>query len=367
MKKALVVDWYDKYGGAERVVAILNKEYSFDETYTMVNVMSENDLNKIYTLQNRKIITSSLQIFGKFFRVLFPLFPFFIRKLKVDSDIEMIISSSHCVAKGIRKSRKEQVHFSYFQARNFKYIWEEAALYFGVFTPLFTPLFRFLQKQDYKQAQLPDYIIVNSKFVQQWVKKNYNRDSIVIYPPVNTEKFNLCIDKEDYYVTVGRLVEYKRFDVIVKAFKDNGKRLVIIGDGSMKKKLETIAIDSQNIEFKGFLESEDVYKYISRAKGFIHAGVEDFGIAPLEAQACGTPVIAYGQGGVLETVIDGVTGVLFEEQTEVSLNKAIQFFERIEFDLNLVRQNAMRFSENNFVKNIDSYIMEKLSYIVLNK
>lgn len=358
MKKALVVDWYDKYGGAERVVAILNKVYKFDRTYALVNIMSENDLNKIYASHNRKITTTSLQIFGKFFRVLFPLFPFFINRLKVDSDVNVIISSSHCVAKGIRKSRKDQLHFSYFQARNFKYIWEEAPLYFGIFTPLFTPLFKVLQKQDYKQAQLPDYIIVNSKFVQEWVQRNYKRESKVIYPPINTDKFSLCIDKENYYVTVGRLVEYKRFDVIVKAFRENGRKLVVIGDGNMKKYLESIA--TSNIEFKGFLESDEVYKYISKARGFIHAGVEDFGIAPLEAQACGTPVIAYGKGGVLETVIEGVTGVFFEEQTAVSLNKAVLAFERIEYDSYLVRQNAMRFSEDNFVKSINNFINGKV-------
>ncbi|MDR0228185.1 MAG: glycosyltransferase [Flavobacteriaceae bacterium] len=358
MKRAIVIDWLDKYGGAERVISVLNKEYHFDQIYTLINIMSEHDLKKICQLDSPVVNTTFLQKTGKFFRAFFPFFPFFIKKLKVDNDIDLIISSSHCVAKGINKSRDNQIHFCYFQARNFKYVWEEAPLYFGKFSTLLAPLLRFLQKIDVEQAKQPDYIIANSKFVQNWIKEQYNRDSIVIYPPVDIHNFKLCENKEDYYVTVGRLVEYKRFDVIIEAFNTNKKKLIVIGDGKMKSKLQKMA--HSNIEFKGFLESAEINNIISKAKGFIHAGIEDFGIAPIEAQACGTPVLAFGKGGVLETVIDSETGVFFHEQNPESLNNAIEIFESLTFNKAAIRQNALRFSPENFISQMNSYLNEKM-------
>lgn len=360
MRIALVLDWLDKYGGAERVVSVLNKKYNFYHSYTLINNMLDRDLQKIYS-KKPKISTTVLQFTGRFFRAFFPFFFLLINRIKVDKNVDLIISSSHCVAKGVKKSRKEQIHFSYFQARNFKYIWEEAPIYFGRITFFIQPLLALLRKIDKKQANQPDYIIVNSEFVKEWVRKNYGRDSIVIHPPVDLRRFQLSNEKEDYYVAVGRLVEYKRFDVIVEAFNINNKKLIIIGDGKMRKNLERISKD--NIVFTGFLESEEVNKYIAKAKGFIHAGLEDFGIAPVEAQACGTPILAFKAGGALETVIENKTGVFFTEQTPLALNIAISKFEQIEFDPIIIRENSLRFSESNFLDKIDHFIKEKISLI----
>jgi glycosyltransferase involved in cell wall biosynthesis len=358
MKKTLVVDWLDKYGGAERVIALLHHSLNFSKINALVNIMRKEDLNKMFS-NNPDIQTTSLQNTGKKFRLFFFLFPYFISKIKVDKNSNLIISSSHSVAKGVRKSNSKQIHISYFQARNANYIWEEAKLYFGFSFFLLYPLIALLRKIDKKQAQQPDYIICNSKFVQDWVKKTYNRDSTVIYPPVNLSKFNLCEDKNDYYVAVGRIVQIKRFDVLIEAFRINGKKLVLIGDGELYERFK--ASIPENITMTGSLSSEEVESYAKKAKAFIQVGIEGFGIAPLEAQACGTPVIAYGRGGVLETVIENQTGIFFDQQTVESLNQAIDKFEKMSFEPTLIRENALRFSEERFKTEIKQFVESKIT------
>lgn len=353
MKRILVVDWLDKYGGAERVISKIYQTFRFDKVYALVNVMAKEDIRKTFLNQNPEVGTTILQIFGKYFRAFFFLFHWIVKRITIDKSVHTIISSSHAVAKGVRKNKK-QLHISYFQARNFKYIWEEAPLYFGNYLPLFRPLLSILQSIDKKQAQLPDYIISNSFFVQQWVKETYDRDSVVIYPPVDLIQFPLQTSKEDYFVAVGRIVSYKRFDLIVEAFSKSDKKLIIVGDGEQLAALKKNA--TANISFTGFLDAEQVYAYISKAKAFIHIGVEDFGIAPIEAQSCGTPVIAYRAGGIKETVIENITGIFFNEQTTNSLNEAIQRFEDIEWDYQRIHQHAQTFSEDRFCKEITAYV-----------
>lgn len=358
MKKILVVDWLDKYGGAERVIATLNKVFAFDKTYTMANVMKNSDLHKIYA-KTTPICTTPIQYLGSYFRFAFFLFHKAIETVKIDTDAQLIISSSHSVAKGVQKTSAKQLHISYFQARNFKYIWEDSDLYFKKGSFFLKPLLSYLRKQDVRQAQNPDYIISNSKFVQKWVKERYNRDSEVIYPPVELDKFPLCTQKQDYYVAVGRIVTYKRFDLIVDAFNLLDKKLIIIGDGAELKNIKKKA--NGNISFTGFIESAQIYSYISKAKGFIHIGIEDFGIAPIEAQSCGTPVIAYGKGGVQETVKEGITGVFFYHQTPEALIQAIEQAEKIQWNYNAIHQHAQQFSEAHFIENIQKYVQNKLS------
>jgi glycosyltransferase involved in cell wall biosynthesis len=357
MKKALVVDWLDKYGGAERVIASLEKTFHFDEVFSLINIMKEGDVKKIFDKNEIRINQTKLKYVKNKFRIFFFLFHYFISKIKISEDTQIIISSSHAIAKGVKKSSKNQIHIAYFQARNFKYIWDEADLYFGKLQFLVFPLLYILRKIDFIQAKRPDYIITNSKYVQNWIKNNYKRDSQVIYPPVDINKFKLEEIKEDYYVTVGRLVPYKRFDIIIEAFNINKKKLIIIGDGTEKNKLENRA--NSNIEFLGFLEATKINSIIGKANCFIHAGIEDFGIAPIEAQACGTPIIAYGKGGVLETVIDGKTGLFFKEQTVQSLLDTIATFETIQFDPKIIHKNALQFSEARFEKEIKEFVEEK--------
>lgn len=316
--------------------------------------MGKDNLDRIYPYNNPVIIESKLKFFKTFFRYFFFLFHYNIKKIKIDYDTELIISSSHSVAKGICKSNKNQIHVSYFQARNFNYIWEDSNLFFGLFKPFFYPLIYLLRKIDVSHAKNPDYIIANSIFVKNWIKQRYNRDSIVIYPPVDLSKFELELNKDNYYVAVGRLVTVKKFDILVKAFNILGEKLVIIGDGKKLKALKEIA--SSNIVFTGFLATTEINKYVSKAKAFMQPGVEGFGIATLEALACGTPVIAFGTGGVLETVINGKTGLFFYRQHENDIVKAVKNFESLTFDGKLLREEALKFSERRFKYEFTTYI-----------
>ncbi len=359
MKKALAVDWLDKYAGSERTIKSLESVFDFEKCYTLVNIMSKNDLKLIFDNKDIVIENTSLQYFGKYFRYFLILFPYFTREIKIDRDIDLLISSSHAVAKSVHSP--DCLHISYFQARNLKYIWEEQGLYFKGIKSIFKIFIPYLQKFDLEGATKPDYIIANSNFVQDWIRKTYKRDSEVIYPPVDVADFLLSLDRSDYYVTVGRLEQYKRFDIIVQAFSGTQKKLIVIGDGSQKNYLQSIASD--NIEFTGFLPKVDIINYVSKAKAFIFAGVEDFGIAPVEAQACGTPVICLGQGGTKETVLDGITGVHFDSQTTEDLLEAIEYFEQNEnkFEPTAIRKNALRFSKERFEKEIKEFVEEKFA------
>lgn len=353
MKKALVVDWLDKYGGAEKVIQALEASINFNEIHTLVNIMNTSELNKMFPNKQR-ISTTFLQSFRSKFRILYPFFFKAIKHIKVSNDVKLIVSSSHSVAKGVKKSDKNQIHISYFQAPNSNYIWQEAPLYFKKAYPLIKCILPVFRKWDYAQAQNPDFIICNSKFVQNWVKRNYKRESTVIYPPVNLKAFPLRNEKQDFYVIAGRMATIKRFDLVIKAFNTNKKRLIVIGDGEELNYLKSIA--SPNIEFLGFQNVETLSNYLQNAKAFIQMGIEGFGIAAIEAQSCGTPVICYKKGGIVETVIENKSGLFFTEQNTNSLNECIEKFEKINWNYYKIHLHAQQFSEENFRKNILQFI-----------
>jgi glycosyltransferase involved in cell wall biosynthesis len=358
MKKVLIIDWLDKYGGAERVLASITTILDFNKCYTLVNLMDRQDVSKVLSYKKIPIIQTELRVLGKNFRLLFFLFPYFIKRLKVDKDTRLIVSSSFSVAKGIKKTGKNQIHICYYQARNQRYLWDNKSIYFKAHAKIILfPVLAMLKKLDIQQSRNPDYIIANSKFVQKWIKIKYKRDAFVIHPPVDTKKFVLNNKKEDYYVTAARLEPYKRVDLLVSAFNQINDKLIIIGSGSQKKRL--IKHANNNIEFVEYSSSNKVYSIVSRAKAFLHAGIEDFGIAPVEAQACGTPVIAYGDGGALETVINGKTGILFNDQTPEAILAAIKRFNQTKFDYSQIRKNSERFSVENFERNFKKYILNK--------
>ncbi len=354
MKKALVVDWLDKYGGAEKVIQALETSINFDEIHCLVNVMNSSELDKVFP-KKQKINTTYLQRYGKKFRFFYPLFFTAIKKIVISGDVDLIFSSSHSVAKGVQKSNEKQIHISYFQAPNSNYIWQDAPLYFKKAYPLAKLFLPFFRKLDFKDGQNPDYIICNSKFVQNWIKINYQRESTVIYPPVNLKVFPLKTLKQDFYVIAGRIATIKRFDLVIKAFNINKKRLIVIGDGEELKSLKSIAV-SPNIEFLGFQNVEILSEYLQNAKAFIQMGVEGFGIAAIEAQSCGTPVLYFEKGGVTETVINNETGLFFTEQTTKALNNCISEFEKMSWNYEVIHQHAQQFSEENFKKNILQFI-----------
>ncbi len=365
MKIALIHDWLDKYGGAERVVNSLDSFIKFDYYFAYADIMTDGDKIRMFNGKIPNVFSSHLlKILGKHFRYALPFFPIisklFNKQQSKLNSIDLVISSSWCLAKGFRINNEK--HICYMQARNFKYVWDEYDNYFkGALGILCLPLRKYLQSFDKSMAQNPEHIIANSEYVQSWIEKNYNRKSIVIYPPVSIDKFSLRttrIQDSDYYVTVGRLVQYKRFDLLIKAFINLNKKLIIIGDGSEKIKLEKLAKNHSNIMFKGFLNSYEINKYIKEAKAFVFSSLEDFGIAPVEAQACGTPVIAYGRGGVLETVVDGETGIFFHNQNVKDIEDAVVTFERkiLHFNPLTIRENSKKFSQDVFKINFRSFL-----------
>ena len=354
MKKALVVDWLDKYGGAEKVIQALERALQFNEIHALVNIMSYSELKLLFP-NNQKVNTTKLQTFGNKFRLLFPFFFNQIKQLRISSDVHLIVSSSHSVAKGVLKSHPNQIHISYFQAPNSNYIWQDAPLYFEKFYPLVKPFLAIFRKWDLAQSKQPDFIICNSTYVKNWVKSTYNRDAYVIYPPVNLNHFPLYDKKEDFYVIAGRMATIKRFDLVIEAFNSNNKKLIVIGDGEQLPYLKSIAT-SKNINFLGFQNVEVLSNYLQKAKGFIQMGVEGFGIGAIEAQSCGTPVLCYEKGGVVETVVANKTGVFFREQSSFALNNGIDVFEKILWDANTIHVHAQSFSAEVFDEKIKSFV-----------
>ncbi|MBD0779696.1 glycosyltransferase [Maribacter sp. ANRC-HE7] len=365
MKKALIHDWYTVYGGAERCVESFTNIWDDFDHFSLIDNLSQKHRDVILKGKHTKNSFVQKLPFGKTkYRSYLPLFPLAIEELDL-TDYELVISSSSSVAKGVL-TRPDQLHISYVYSP-VRYAWDlysqyikEAKLDRGI-KGFFARYFLFkLRLWDYSTANRPDYYIAISKYVAKRIKKIYNKESIVIYPPVDTASFTLTTSTSDYYITCSRMVPYKKIDLIVEAFSKTNKKLIVIGDGPDYKKIKKLA--GPSVDLKGYIEKEEMQKLIKHARAFIFAAEEDFGIAPIEAQACGVPVIAYGKGGALET-IQGVfpgediistisTGIFFDNQNVNSLIEALEYFEKNEslFKKEIIRLNAERFSINRFEK-----------------
>jgi glycosyltransferase involved in cell wall biosynthesis len=359
MRAAFITDWLEKYGGAERVVTAINEIQKFDYYYAYINKM---DMTKQkYTLGGREVVvvqSNILSIFKKRFRLLTPFFPLIVKSFNIQTkknSIDLVVSSSWALSKSYRVG--DEIHICYLQARNFKYVWEESALYFKGPIKLFSFLKPYLQKFDKSGAMNPDFLIANSHFVKEWVKEKYNREATVIYPPVDVDDFFISELKEDYFITVGRLEPYKRFDVLVEAFNENGKKLFVIGDGSELKKLQKKA--NENITFLGFKTKDDIKALLSKSLAFVYSGVEDFGIALVEALASGVPVIAY-KGGAAEEIVNQDNGILFNHQSPLSVNQAIdEFSSKINsYNPTIIRYTSLKFSKERFQQEYKNYVEE---------
>ncbi|SHI70055.1 glycosyltransferase [Algibacter luteus] len=373
MKKALVHDWYTVYGGAERCVESFNNIWDDFDHFSLIDDLSQK--NRDIILKGKQTKNSFIQKlpFGKKkYRSYLPLFPLAIEQLDF-SEYELIVSSSSSVAKGVL-TRPDQLHISYVYSP-VRYAWDlysqyikEAKLDRGI-KGFFARYFLFkLRQWDYSTANRPNHYIAISKYVAKRVKKIYNKEAIVIYPPVDTNSFTLTDETKDYYITCSRMVPYKKIDLIVETFSKSGKKLIVVGDGPDFKKIKKLA--KPNIELMGYVEKDEMQKLIKQSRAFIFAAEEDFGIAPIEAQACGIPVIAFGKGGALETIngvfpsknkiSDEVTGVFFNKQNVNSLLEAIDYFEMNEalFDKKTIRKNTDRFSierfENEFKETVET-------------
>jgi glycosyltransferase involved in cell wall biosynthesis len=357
-KTILVMDWLDAYAGSEQVVKYLHQKYKFDKVYALTNVMSPENIKKIFGNENINIKTTSLKFFGTKFRLALPFFPFFLKQLKVKEEKALIISVTHSVVKGILY-HKSSKHISYLVSRNLKYVWEEKELYFRGIKKLGSFIIPILRKFDVRMSKKPTLILSVSDFVSDWAINKYNREVVTINPPVNIDDFEFQEIKEDFYVSLGRLEPYKRYDLLIDAFNQNGKKLVIIGDGSLMKEFQNKA--KSNIEFKGYLFPEESKEFLKKAKAFVFCGKEDFGIALLEPQVCGTPVIAYGAGGALETVVENKTGVFFKEQNVASLMQSINVFESKVFCHTSIREHSLNFSVDSFKNKFHNKVIETLT------
>jgi glycosyltransferase involved in cell wall biosynthesis len=276
------------------------------------------------------------------------------------SGYEVVISSTHAVAKGVR-TRWDQLHISYVHTP-MRYAWDLENVYLdvagasrvmGLFARL---LLHYLRTWDVATANRVDVFVANSKHVAGRIWKLYRRRARVIYPPVDVDRFIPRADREEFYVTVTRLVPYKRVDLIVRAFARLGRPLVVVGDGPELRRLRGIA--SANVRLVGWQPDEVVRDYLERAQAFVFAAEEDFGIGPVEAQAAGAPVIAYGRGGALESVVEGETGLFFYEQSAEAVAEAVLEFERRrgQFSLERIRANAERFRKERFQREFTALV-----------
>ncbi|HDZ1080623.1 TPA: glycosyltransferase family 4 protein, partial [Klebsiella pneumoniae] len=318
--------------------------------------------------RNKKAKTTFIQnlpFSEKKYQKYLPLMPLAIEQLDVSSH-DIILSSSHAVAKGVLTG-PDQLHISYVHSP-IRYAWDlqhqylrEAFLDKGIKGILAKVLLHKMRLWDYRTSNGVDHFVANSNFIARRIKKVYGRTSDVIYPPVDVERFKLCENKEDFYFTASRLVPYKRIDLIVEAFSAMpDKKLVVIGDGSDMEKVKSKA--AKNIEILGYQPDSVVEDCMRKAKAFVFAAEEDFGITPVEAQACGTPVIAFGKGGALETVrpygVENPSGVFFEQQTVESIIKAVEEFSSKYDTFRPIdcRDNALRFSTIKFQENMRNYV-----------
>ena len=366
MKKALVCDWLSVYAGAEKCIESFTNIWNDFEIYSLIDFLNDTDRAKI--LKGKYACTSFIQKlpFAKNkYRNYLPLFPYAIENFDL-SDYDLVLSSSHAIAKNVL-THSDQLHISYVHTP-IRYAWD---LYFdylknnGLECGLSGMIAKYFMQKiriwDITSINRADYLIANSCYVAKRIKKVYGRLSDVIYPPVDVDKFKVKENKDNFYLTVSRFVSYKKIDLIVKAFLHSDRKLVVVGDGPDMPKIKSMA--TKNIEILGYQSDETIKQLMQNARAFIFAAKEDFGIAPVEAQASGTPVICYGIGGATETVIDGQTGIFFSEQNSSSLLEAIDKFEKAndKFDPYLIRQNSFRFSRQRFENEFKIYTEDKFN------
>lgn len=362
MRVALVHDYLVEYGGAERVLSALAEIFPYAPIYTLVY---DEKLTK-GAFADKKIHTSFLQkIPGARARHrLFPvLMPMAIEQFDF-SRFDLVFSDSGSYAKGII-TLPNVLHICYCHTP-MRYAWDDSQKYIKEFKGYsslikkFVPfLMNYIRLWDKISADRPDYFIANSHFVSKRIKKYYHRDSEVIHPPVEIKKQKTMNNEqktENYFLMVGRLLPYKRFDLAIETFNRLKLPLKIIGEGPEIKRLKKRA--NSNIEFLGWLPDEKLTDYYSRARAFIFPQEEDFGIVPLEAMAAGTPVIAFKAGGALETVKENKTGIFFEQESTESLIKAIENFQRMEkeFDSTVIHNHVLKFNKEIFKEKIEKFI-----------
>jgi glycosyltransferase involved in cell wall biosynthesis len=359
MKKALVYDWLVTNGGGERTFEAIHEVFP-EPIYTL---FTDQRWLESSSFKDVKVHTSFLQKvphISRCYRYLLPLFPLAIEGWNL-KEYDVVLSVSHAVAKGVL-TLPHQLHICYCFTP-MRYAWDLSRSYVEplpfVQKVLARRVLHKMRKWDVSSLHQVDHFFANSQYVAQRIERIYGRKAEVIYPPVEVDRFEAGRQRESYYLTVSRLVPYKRVELIVEAFAHMpDKKLVVVGDGPKRGRITEKAC--ANVEILGAVSDEEVCHLMQRAKGFIFAAEEDFGIVAVEAQAAGAPVIAFGKGGALETVVDQKSGLFFQEQTVASLIEAVHRFERLEWDPAAVRENALRFSKPRFQKEFKEKIHNRI-------
>jgi glycosyltransferase involved in cell wall biosynthesis len=355
---AYVHEWLTDWGGSEDVTRAMLQAVPGHSLHATIDFLSPADRARLTQLPIRTTFLQKLPFVRTRFWNYLPLTPLAVETHDLRG-AQLIVSSSHAFAKGVLTTA-EQLHVSYVHSP-MRYAWdlhhqylEDYRLDRGAKGLLARYLFHRLRQWDRQTAHNVDLFLANSRYVQRRIWRAYRRPARVLYPPVATSRFAFEPNKGEHYVTVSRLVSYKKIDLLLEAFRSMpARKLIVIGDGPEMPRLR--AMCPPNVELLGYQPNEVVQQYLGSARAFLFAALEDFGISPLEAQACGTPVIAYGVGGATETVRDlrtsaHPTGLLFPEQTAASLRDAVDAFERAEIDPHACRAWAERFDEARFAQ-----------------
>lgn len=364
-KVAIIHDWLNGMRGGEKVLEALLEIFPAADIFTLF--LEVDNISEI--IKTHRIFPSSLNKYGfirKHYKHFLPLFPAVIEDFDL-KDYDIIISSSHCVAKGV-VPHPGALHIGYIHSP-MRYVWDQYYAYFGKVKGLKKLYLRQqisrLRTWDVASSARVDYFAANSRFIQQRIRQYYRRESTVIHPPVDTENFQPCANpSKDYFLTVSALVPYKVNDLLVEAFNQSGDRLIIVGKGPEEKKLKRLA--GKNIEFKKDVSRDELVKLYQEAAAFVYAGIEDFGIVFVEAQACGIPVVAYKKGGVLD-IVDEESGILFEQQTTADLLAAIKKIKKSNFNPSFIRQNSLKFSRQHFKQNFKTYFDEIIEKVKQEK
>ncbi|MBQ0040000.1 MAG: glycosyltransferase [Treponema sp.] len=370
MKVAIIHDWLVTYGGAERVVEQMLKMYPQADIFTLV--YDESKMGKIFPKE--KVHTSFVQKIPKATK-LYTKFLSLMPKAFESFDLtgyDLVIASSSSCAKGVITS-PNTAYVAYIHSP-MRYAWDLYFDYFkrsGIITKIFMKRqMPAIRQWDYISSQRINTLVANSSYIKRRIKKFWNRDAKVVFPPVDTDRLSPNnLPPEDFYVVFSRFVPYKRVDLAIEACGKLGRKLVVIGGGSQEAELKELASKYKNteIKFTGRISDEEVQDYLQRCRAMIFSAEEDFGIIPLECQACGRPVIAFGKGGALETVVDNETGIFFDQQTEESLEKAILRFEELEakgtFKPQAAVSNAARFSSERFRMELQQIIDETMKEV----
>ncbi|SCA63525.1 hypothetical protein SCG7109_AR_00030 [Chlamydiales bacterium SCGC AG-110-M15] len=374
MRVAIIADWLVSYAGGERVIEELLKLYPDADLFSTVDFFPEEHRHILLNKKAQTTFIQNLPFAKSKYRNYLPLMPFAVEQLDLSS-YDLVISSSSAVAKGVITG-PEQVHICYCHSP-IRYAWDlqhqylqESGLDKGLKGWLARRLLYKIRLWDVRTSNGVDHFVSNSQFISKRIWKVYRRESTVIYPPVDINRFSLRSDKEDFYVTASRMVPYKKINIIVEAFSAMpDRKLIVVGSGPDFDKIKEIAGD--NVELLGYQDSDVLCDLLQRAKAFIFAAMEDFGIAPVEAQACGTPVIAYGKGGACESIRgldhDEPTGLFFHKQSPEAIVEAIKVFEsNLElFSPQNCRDNASRFSQERFRESFLNFANKEMSAVLL--